>query len=266
MNLRTIKVVEAKPSETNVKGRDRGPAFEELVASVKEKGVLSPVLVRPISAKDAKWEVVAGNRRLAAARKAGLEEIPAVVREMTDIEAREAQIVENLQRENIHPLDEGEAYRALIEESGYEIKAVAAKVGKSERYVRSRLVLTNLIAKAAKAFREDAIHAGHAELISRLDHKDQEQALEYVLDGDADMDDLRRWIQRSTFAALAANPPWTGDEIAAALEDCEECPQKGVNLFGDKAPGTRFATRGNSRRTSRRRRPRSRRRGRRWSR
>src|ERR1039457_5106951 len=114
MNLQNLKVAECHESATNPRGKDfEGKQFDELVASIKEKGVLVPVLARKTSssARSAVCEVIAGNRRLRAAVKAGLKEIPAQVVEMMDDEAREAQIVENLQREDVHPLEEGEAYR-----------------------------------------------------------------------------------------------------------------------------------------------------------
>src|SRR5690349_8738274 len=134
--LQTLPIGKCFESPTNPRGSKlEGPELDELVASIKEKGVLMPVLARPV--KD-KFEIVAGNRRFRAATLAGLKEIPARVSEMSDAEAREAQIVENLQRADVHPLEEGTAYRKLIEEAGYDVPAVAAKVSKSETYVRDR--------------------------------------------------------------------------------------------------------------------------------
>jgi ParB family chromosome partitioning protein len=168
-SLQSVKVSECVESATNPRGNKfEGKEFDELVASVQEKGVLMPILVR---AQKGKFEVVAGNRRFRAAKQVGLKEIPAHIAEMTDIEAREAQIVENLQRADVHPLEEGAAYRDLIEQSGYDVEAVGAKVGKSESYVRNRLVLTNLIKKAQQSFREGIITAGHAALVARLDEE-----------------------------------------------------------------------------------------------
>src|SRR5262245_34603566 len=116
MKVQNIKVADAKPSATNPRGVkfENDPSFKDLVASVKEKGILVPVIVRPVGKG---YEVIAGARRLAAAKEAGLDTIPADVREMDDDEAREVQIIENLQRTDIHPLDEGEAFRQLMEKS-----------------------------------------------------------------------------------------------------------------------------------------------------
>jgi len=174
--LQTLKVSECYESETNPRGTDfAGKQFDELVASIEEKDVLVPVLARAKFQSNTltkreleqKYEVIAGNRRLRAAKQAGLKEIPAQLVEMTDGEAREAQIVENLQRQDVHPLEEGEAYRQLmVANDGYDIEAIAAKVGKSKTYVRGRLVLTTLIDKAAAEFRKGTMTAGHAALIA----------------------------------------------------------------------------------------------------
>ena len=221
-----IKISEAKQSPTNAQGRTSGPDFVELIASVKEKGVLVPVLVRKVGKG---YEVVAGNRRFAAAREVGLKEIPAQVVEMTDVEAREAQIVENLQRKDIHPLDEGEAYRQLIEKSSpkYTVEDVAAKVGKSEKYVRNRLVLTNLCKKVVASFREGNINDGQAALIAKLDdEKSQKAALEQAERGYTTRR-LAEWITEKAYEGMA-NKPWAKDaKLSEILGDTKK-----DSLFG----------------------------------
>jgi len=239
MKLQNIKVSAAYESETNPRGTDfEGAAFTELVASVKEKGVLVPVLARPRAKGAKQFEIVAGNRRFRAAQKAGLEEIPAQVQEMTDVEAREAQIVENLQRADIHPLEEGEAYRKLIEEGkNYDLEAVAAKVGKPISYVRRRLILTDLAAPSKAAYRSGRINAGHAELVSRLDADEQAKIIVFIDRQEPDMDRLREQIQKVRIGKLVATPPWKNHEaVVAAMAPCEECnKKKGGDLFGQGA-------------------------------
>ena len=241
MNLQTVPTAKCFESATNPRGKKfEGPEFDGLVKSIAEQGILMPILVRP---QDGKFEVIAGNRRFRAAQQLKLADIPAQVVEMTDIEAREAQIVENLQRADVHPLQEGAAYRDLIEQSGYDIAAVAAKVGKSESYVRDRLVLTNLSKEGQRVFRDGIITAGHAALVSRLDPEQQKDALDF-LQVDADewwrevptTAELRTWIQERAFAEAMKNPPWQGDEeMKAALGGCDECKGKGGDLWGKKA-------------------------------
>ena len=241
-SLRMIKLADAMESKTNPRGKKfEGQEFDELVASIKEQGVIVPVLARPLDG--GKYEIVAGNRRLRASIKAGLLEIPANVQSLTDVQAREMQIVENLQRADIHPLEEGEAYRKLIEESQYDIEAVAKKVGKSVTYVRDRLALTNLIKSGKEAFRDGRMNAGHASLIARLDDKLQKEAVAEVAGEPEDRwhetpttSELRDWIQARIYRDSMDTPPWKGDaEAQAVFEGCEECKGKGGTLFGKDA-------------------------------
>ena len=237
MKMIMIKVSEAKQSATNVKGRNYGKSFDDLVASVKEKGILQPILVRPLNGKDkiGKYEVIAGNRRLAAAKAAGIEEIPAQLVEMNDVEAREAQIVENLQRQDIHPLDEGKQYRDLIEKSSprYGTNDVAIKVGKTENYVRQRLALTNLCAKAEAKVRDGKMSLGNAILLSRLDGVQQEKVMKATYDN-IETDRLHDKIEEIVYRDLSGKP-WAKDaKLAEMVGDMSAKPE---NLFGDKELG-----------------------------
>src|ERR1019366_5398801 len=229
MQLQILKVSECYESETNPRGdKFEGKQFDELVASVKEKGVLVPILARPRARAGRKYEVIAGSRRFRAAFKAGLSEIPAQIVEMTDDEAREAQIVENLQRQDVHPLEEGEAYRQLIEDGGNKIADIAVKVGKSESYFRQRLFLTNLSDKGKKLYRQGEIADAAVLLIARLSAKNQDALIGDILydlrPGNYDAADLKAYIQR-TFSDALSNQPWLRDaEIAKIVGPCKECP------------------------------------------
>ena len=242
MILKNIKVSEAVQSKTNTPGRDKGADFDELVKSVKEKGVLVPVLARPL--KEGGYEVVAGNRRLAAAKELGLGEIPAMVDEdMDDVAAMEAQIIENLQRKDIHPLDEGEAYRKLLERAGdiLTIKDVAVRVGKSEAYVRQRLFLTNVEPKVAAMFRAGKLRGEHAVILARLSQVDQGRVVKEVdrYHGDFSAADLKDWIQRNVYKPMQ-NQPWVGDEAMEGSVPAHKpaCQPANTALFGEVKKGT----------------------------
>lgn len=229
MKLTNIKVSLAYESPTNPRGTDfKGPAFDDLVASVKEKGVLVPVIARP---KGERFEVVAGNRRLRAAKLAGLAEIPARVENFSDEEAREVQIIENLHREDVHPLEEGEAYRQLVETAKLEIASIAAKVGKSENYVRQRLFLTNLIPAVAKAYRKGEIEDGHAVLIARLSANDQARTFKTMYT-DWTVGELKGWIERNIYSPLERQPWLTMKDAEKVVGKCVECKPTNVSLFG----------------------------------
>jgi ParB family transcriptional regulator, chromosome partitioning protein len=131
----------AKVSESKSNPRKSFGDMTELIESVRMKGVLVPVLCRP-SADG--WELVFGAWRLRAAQAAGLAEIPAMVREMTDREVLEVQVIENLQRADVHPLEEAAGFKALHEQYGVAVEELAAKTGKSTAFVRNRLKLCSL--------------------------------------------------------------------------------------------------------------------------
>jgi ParB family chromosome partitioning protein len=242
MKLQNIKVSACFESETNPRGTDfEDAAFSELVASVKEKGVLVPVLARPKAKAGKQFEIIAGNRRFRAAQKAGLAEIPAQVEEMSDDEAQEAQIVENLQRADVHPLEEGEAYRKLIEDGGRKVSDIAVKVGKSESYVRQRLFLTNLSEKSGKLYRKGKIADAAVLLIARLSVKNQDVLVNDILydlrPGNYDVSDLKQYIQLH-FSNALSNQPWLKSaEIAKVVGPCEECPPNRAALFGEIKAG-----------------------------
>jgi ParB family chromosome partitioning protein len=182
-------------SSTNPRRSFRG--MDELTASVTAHGVLVPILVRPINGHvDSQsrtalairgtdtpdFEIVAGARRFRAAEAAGLADIPVRIRSMTDDEALEIQVVENLQREDVHPMEEALGYQKLLDRPGYSIEAIANKVGRSTSYVYQRLKLLDLIGPAQESFLEEHITAGHAVQIARLSPKDQADALDHCFD------------------------------------------------------------------------------------
>lgn len=240
MELKKLEVKMVRPSKTNPRPEKdyKTQEFRELVASVREKGVLVPILVR---ATVGGYEIIAGERRYRAAIETGQDEIPAQIADMNDVEAREAQIVENLQRRDIHPLEEGKAYRGLIEEAKYAVEDVAAKVGKSVTYVRDRLALTNLIKGLQVQFREGVIMPAVAALLARLDEQQQRDAAAWIDEsiswkGAPDAKETRAWITDRVYADSMKNPPWKGDEqLQAALGGCEECRGQSGDLFGNTA-------------------------------
>ncbi|HVY87988.1 MAG TPA: ParB/RepB/Spo0J family partition protein [Hyphomonadaceae bacterium] len=136
--------------------------LEELAESIRTKGVLQPILVRPDPANAEMFEIVAGERRWRAARRAGLTVIPAVVREMDDREMLEIAIIENVQRSDLNPVEEAEAYKSLIDRFGRTQESVATQVGKSREHVSNTIRLLNLPDDVREHVREGRLSAGHA--------------------------------------------------------------------------------------------------------
>lgn len=177
-SLRIIPVSQLVPSQTNPDSRCQGAEFDELVESVRLHGVIVPILVRPFGALN--FEIVAGERRFRAAVKAGKPALPAMVRELTDLEAHELQLIENLQRKDITPLEEAQGYadlmasmakedagRPLIERMSKQeqVQFIADRIGKSVRYVWARMKLVQLVPEAQQALREGRMEASHADIL-----------------------------------------------------------------------------------------------------
>ncbi len=177
-DFRTLAIDQLRESPTNPRRSFDQDKLQELAQSIKAQGVLVPLIVRNLAAEQ--FEVVAGARRFRAAQAAELFAVPVRVVELTDDEALTLQLVENAQGEDVHPLEEAFAYRALLDmpEPKYDVASIALKVGKSIGHVYGRLRYVDLIEPAAQAFLENRLTAGHALLIARLPQSQQAQALE----------------------------------------------------------------------------------------
>lgn len=145
--------------------------LEELKASIREKGVLQPILVRP---KNNGYEVVAGERRLRAAQALGLEEIPALVKEVSDEEALVLALIENIQREDLNPIEEGKAYKRLMDDFQLNQEQVADAVGKERPTVSNILRLLKLPQAIQDAVAKKMISMGHARTLLSIDDKDKQ--------------------------------------------------------------------------------------------
>jgi ParB family transcriptional regulator, chromosome partitioning protein len=170
---RDLPLTQLQESPFNPRKRFEQSSLEELAQSIRAQGVLAPLLVRELEPE--RFEIVAGSRRFRASQIAGLEQVPVRVVTLSDVEAQLAMAVENLQREDVHPLEEARAFANLLHQQ-YDIATIAAKVGRSERFVAERIRLNELIPPIAQAFLEDKITAGHALLIAKLPTSQQPEA------------------------------------------------------------------------------------------
>lgn len=176
IQFKRIAITELREASYNPRRSFDGEALRELVESVREKGVLTPLLVRPIDGKA--YEIVGGARRYRAAQQAGLKDVPCQVRALDDDEALEVAVIDNLQRADVSPLEEGRGYQELLKR-GYKVEDLAKKIGKSVRYIYARLELGKLSTPVMKALDEGKITASHAQEIATLDNEeDQKRALE----------------------------------------------------------------------------------------
>lgn len=240
--MKNVPQGEVRESKSNPRRRFDGEAMKELTSSIRSKGVLVPLLVRPIVDGSVKYEIVAGARRFRAAVKAGLETIPVQIREMEDKAALEIQIIENLQREDVHEIEEADGYRALIDKAKLDVETVAKRIGKSVSYVYQRLKLADLIEPAKKAFLEDRITAGHAILIARLQPAAQKDMLGYTLRDGASVRDVGEQIGLIVHQDLSKAPwKWGDAKLLPKAGTCEACPKRAgskPDLYPDVKPST----------------------------
>ncbi|MHA1538748.1 MAG: ParB/RepB/Spo0J family partition protein [Alphaproteobacteria bacterium] len=159
---RTLPVEQIQPSRVQPRRIFRKEDLESLTQSVRDKGILQPILVRPHPDDPKKFELIAGERRWLAAQAAKLHEVPVVVREMEDSDALEIALIENIQRQDLSPLEEAEAYRRLMDEFKHTQETVARIVGMSRSHVANTLRLLSLPPAVKEMIDQGALTAGHA--------------------------------------------------------------------------------------------------------
>ena len=142
----------------------------DLTNSIKERGVIQPIIVRKSDTDNSKYEIIAGERRWLAARKAGLHDIPVVVTEADILKSLEFAIVENVQRHDLNPLEEAQGYKRLIDEFSYDQEKVSKFIGKSRSYITNALRLLNLPSEVLRLIEEKKITSGHAKILVGLDN------------------------------------------------------------------------------------------------
>ena len=144
--------------------------LNDLVNSIKERGVIQPIIVRKSNTDNSKYEIIAGERRWLAAQKAGLHDIPVVVTDADDLKSLEFAIVENVQRHDLNPLEEAQGYKRLIDEFAYDQDKVSKFIGKSRSYISNSLRLLNLPEEVLNFVEQKKITAGHAKILVGLDN------------------------------------------------------------------------------------------------
>jgi ParB family chromosome partitioning protein len=234
---RNLPLVSLTESATNPRRSFDQTALSELAESIKMQGILAPLVVRPVGQH---FEIVAGARRYRAAQLAGLETAPVRIVELTDAQALETSIVENLQRCDVHPLDEASGFAALmrLEEPKYSIEQIAAKVGKAPAFILARLKLVELVPAVVEAFSQDEIGLGHALLLAKLQPAQQEEALaacnqeQYTNGSKAKrillpVRHLQQWIEHNILLELAS-APFSKEDAALVPEAgaCLDCPKR----------------------------------------
>ncbi|MHB1699788.1 MAG: ParB/RepB/Spo0J family partition protein [Acidobacteriaceae bacterium] len=236
---RNVSLSVLAESKTNPRRTFDDVALQELASSIRAQGVLSPLLVRPLN--DRSFEIVAGARRYRAAQLAQVNSVPVRIVQLTDAQAIEMSIVENLQRKDVHPLEEAQGFRALLnlDEPKYSIEQIAAKTGKSPAYCLARLKLTELAPAVVEAFANDEIGVSHALLLAKLQPSQQEEALAACFKEDwsaggqrakrilLPVRNLQFWIESNILLILKDAPFDKRDaQLIPAAGSCVDCPKR----------------------------------------
>jgi len=247
VSVREIPLSLIRESKTNPRRQFDETKLAELADSIRLHGVLQPILVRPLpEGEAAAFELVAGARRYRASKLAGQEFIPATIRELTNTECLELQLIENLQRADVHELDEARGYAALMQmqPDTYTVETLAEKIGRSEKYVYARLRLNHLVNEVQEAFYAGKLTVAHAFEIARLQPGDQRRALAecfpqhrttaaVLKDNKAEAVTvrlLREWIEREILLDIS-NAPFDADDTALlpTAGSCTACPKRTGN-------------------------------------
>lgn len=145
----------------------------ELAASIRERGVIQPILLRSVTGRPYMYEIIAGERRFRASKLAGQTEIPAIIKTISDANAMEIALIENVQRENLNPIEEAYAYQNIMQKCGYELADVVRLIGKSESYIRNSIRLIDLPESVQKMLQDGEISASHARAIVVADNPEK---------------------------------------------------------------------------------------------
>ena len=252
--IQNIRLYLIQPSVLNPRKTIEKEALRELADNIARQGLLQPITVRPIdkvvinrdgTTTGIEYEIVCGERRYRACSLLALETIPCIVRDMTDEEAFDAMITENLQRRDVDPIEEAEAFH-LLQDRGQSVEELALRFGKSEKYVRDRMRLVSLSEPLQKALSIGQIPLKGAYLLSRLSEEDQQEFFDDQLDGDHDTnvtaDDVEEWLDRH-FRNLYSAPfqekgnlreAWNPDgQLIRRCDTCECNTRNHGCLFAD---------------------------------
>lgn len=214
-----LRVMDCEPNKSQPRQDFDETALAELSRSIAAHGVLQPILVRPIPG--GAYQIIAGERRWRAARAAGLSEIPAVVREFTDEQAMAAALIENLQRENLNPLEEALGYHQLMTAFRLTQEEVAERLGKSRPAVANALRLLRLPEPVREMVRDGKLSAGHARTLLGLSHvRHTEKAAEEIANGELSVREAEKLVKHYN------KTPVEGDAAKVLAEMISHIPRR----------------------------------------
>jgi ParB family chromosome partitioning protein len=232
--IRNVPVERIDPNPEQPRLTFDPETLQELAASITEHGVLQPILVRPGSA--GRYQLVAGERRWRASKIAGLAEIPALIEEIDDDTAMEIAIIENLQREDLSPLDEALMYERMTSDHGYSVRKLAQKLGKDKGYIENRLRLADAPAeiKQLVSLRKDTLSHAY-ELLKVEDPRKRRRLAEQVGRGELSLVKLRERVEGRA-RSLPEDEPSADAKQSASSADAPAATDADASIWGRSAP------------------------------
>lgn len=218
----TLAVNDIIPNKEQPRKTFDEAALQELADSIKQHGVLQPLLVRPLTTGG--YQLVAGERRWRASRLAELKEVPVIIKELSDIEAMEIAIIENLQREDLNPIEEAEGLQALIDKCGFTQEEVATSVGKSRPAITNALRLLRLPEEVRQMTKDGDISAGHARALLAFENEPMMlECAKQIVDKKLTVRDVEKMAKRPKTSKIKASSGRARDsfydEVELALSD-----------------------------------------------
>lgn len=218
----TLAVNDIIPNKEQPRKTFDEAALQELADSIKQHGVLQPLLVRPLPTGG--YQLVAGERRWRASRLAELKEVPVIIKELSDTEAMEIAIIENLQREDLNPIEEAEGLQALIDKCGFTQEEVATSVGKSRPAITNALRLLRLPEEVRQMTKDGDISAGHARALLAFDNEPMMlECAKQIVDKKLTVRDVEKMAKRPKTSKIKASSDRARDsfydEVELALSD-----------------------------------------------
>lgn len=210
---RRLPIASLRPNPKNPRRAFDAGELDDLAGSIREKGVVQPILVRPIADAINTFEIIAGERRWRAAQKAGVHEVPVVVREVSDKEALELAIIENVQRSDLNPMEEARGYQQLVDDHGYSAAELAGVISKSRPHVANTLSLLKLPEAVQTYLSEGKLTAGHGRALIHVD--DPEAVARRIVEDGLSVREAEAMRQSRTVKPKPPRPEKDADTLKA---------------------------------------------------
>lgn len=215
-----VNITKVEPNREQPRKNFDEDALEELAESIKQFGLLQPILVQD---RKTYYEIIAGERRWRAAKKAGLKEVPVIIKNLTDQEIVEISLIENIQRENLNPIEEAQAYKRLLTEFNLKQDEVAERVSKSRTAVTNSMRLLKLCDNVQQMIIDEMISTGHARALITIEDPEQQYAIaQQIFDEKLSVRDVEKLVKNLNKPAKFKKAISTDKSLEAVYQDIEE--------------------------------------------